>query len=163
MRQLRRGTLGTGVKSTHSVGSVVYDQGRTKTIPYKDVTSAQTIVADGVNNEFDLNFTATTIDYFEVFVGGRRLRKNQISVFDNSIALDSADGDVIENAEVTLENTLDGSGNITSSKIVLRDVPSANQNILIVRKIGKTWTDLGVSLSETQNDIGYFLRSGNRL
>jgi hypothetical protein len=36
LRQLRRGTLGTGVKSIHETGTKVYNQSSSKTIPYRD-------------------------------------------------------------------------------------------------------------------------------
>jgi hypothetical protein len=48
LRQIRRGTLGTGVKSVHSAGTKVYNQSSSKTIPYRDRTLTQSIVADGV-------------------------------------------------------------------------------------------------------------------
>ena len=38
LSQLRRGTLGTGVKSIYLEGENVYNQGATSTMPYKDET-----------------------------------------------------------------------------------------------------------------------------
>jgi hypothetical protein len=34
----------------------------------------------------------------------------------------------------------------------------ANQKLVIIRKIGKLWTDPGTPLKDAQNDIGSFLR-----
>ncbi len=162
LRQLRRGTLGTGVKDTYAAGVDVYDQSSSKTVPYKDVTQVQKEVADGVTDSFDLNFKASTANEFDVFVAGRRLRKTAISVFNPTIALDSIDGgDEVSPAEFTLNNTIDEeTGEILNSQLVLAETPAENQIINIVRKVGKIWAEPGVSLSQTQTDIGIFLRAG---
>ena len=47
LRQLRRGTLGTGVKTTYPVSTKVFDQNISKTVPYKDKTLAYNATADG--------------------------------------------------------------------------------------------------------------------
>ena len=150
LRQLRRGTLGTGVATKHVAGSDVYDQSSLKNIPYKDITQIQTIVGDGETDTFTLNFTPTNINQFEVFVGGKRLRKNAIQKFNQTLGLDSPDADETIPPEFSLSN-----GNL-----VLTDIPADGVNISIIRKIGKLWTEPGVSLGETQNDIGFFVRSG---
>ena len=158
LRQLRRGTLGTGVKDVNLAGTPIYDQGISKNIPYKDVTQIQEEVTYGTNR-IDLNFTANTVNEFEVFVAGRRLDKNEKTVFDPTIALDSPKGDFILPADFRLENIVE-QGKIVSSVVVLNEVPKENQKVVIVRKIGKMWHEPGVELGETQNDIGYFLRAG---
>jgi len=161
LRQLRRGTLGTGVKNINVAGTEVYDQGTSKTIPYKDVTQVQEVVVpDSPSDTILLNFKANSINEFEIFVAGKRLRKTTLDTFDPLLALDSPNGDTTLAAEFTLVNTFDDNGNIITSSVVLLDMPLANQKITIMRKIGRPWTDLGVSLGETQNDIGYFLRAG---
>ncbi len=162
LRQLRRGTLGTGVKDTYAAGTDIYDQSSLKTVPYKDVTQVQKEIADGITNTIDLNFKAASVNEFEVFVAGKRLRKAAISVFNPTLALDSVDGgDEISPAEFTLNNTVnEETGEIISSQLVLAETPEDNQIINIVRKIGKIWAEPGVSLSQTQTDIGIFLRAG---
>jgi hypothetical protein len=89
LRQLRRGTLGTGVKELHEQGSEVFDQNADKTVPYQDVTQTQIETADGNTDQFVLKFTASSINEFEVFVAGKRLRKTSIDEFDPVLALDS--------------------------------------------------------------------------
>lgn len=161
LRQLRRGTLGTGVKDIHPAGSDIYDQSNLKTVPYKDVTQVQKEIADGVTNTFTLNVKASSINEFDVFVAGKRLRKTAIAVFNPVLALDSPNGDVISPAEFTLNNTVNEvTGEIISSQVVLTVTPGENQTVNFVRKIGKVWTDPGESLSESQTDIGIFLRAG---
>ena len=161
LRQLRRGTLGTGVKDVHAIGSDVYDQSGLKNIPYKDVTQVQKEVANGATNTFTLNFKAASVNEFDVFVAGRRLRKTAIAVFNPTLALDSPDGDTVSPAEFTLNNTINTiTGAIISSQVVLAATPGADQTVNFVRKIGKVWNEPGQSLANSQTDIGLFLRAG---
>jgi hypothetical protein len=161
LRQIRRGTLGTGVKDRYAAGADIYDQNSNKTIPYKDVTQAQVENTTGTNDTYMLNFKASSVNEFEVFLAGRRLRKAAIAVFDQSVAFDSPKGDVIVPAEFTLENEINTTtGEIITSSIVLVTAPAADQQLLIVRKVGKLWSDIGESLGQAQNDIGFFLRAG---
>ena len=104
LRQLRRGTLGTGVKTEYSAGTIVQGQGIDETIPYKESTTVTDLseFADGSTKEILLDFdvfatayayaekigvtTLTDEEYetfvndiaasmIDVFVGGKRLRK----------------------------------------------------------------------------------------
>jgi hypothetical protein len=161
LRQLRRGTLGTGVKDTHDAGSDIYDQSMLKTVPYKDVTQIQKEEGNGVTSTWTLNFKAQTVNEFDVFVAGRRLRKTAIAVFNPIQALDSTDGDTVAPAEFTLNNTVnEETGEIISSQVELAVVPGNKQTVNFIRKIGKTWAAPGETLSTSQADIGIFLRAG---
>lgn len=218
LRQLRRGTLGTGVKQTHEIGSSVYDQGISKTIEYKDTTAVQEIVVpDIIVEELDsatqgynllendpllynkvevynsngellteddyrvesfyivffiditekvtikysdqtrylMNFDADNVNQFEVFLSGRRLENKESSVFNLQKSLDSPEGDDIIGPDFVLETDVNG-----NTYIRLTSVPETDQNIKIVRKTGSLWTQPGESITEEQNEIGYFLRSG---
>jgi hypothetical protein len=104
LRQLRRGTLGTGVKLEYPIGTLIQGQGPEETIPYKENTTVTdlTSFSDGSTREILLDFDvfATAYAYAEklnisvlnnteyetfvntvaasmidVFVGGKRLRK----------------------------------------------------------------------------------------
>lgn len=150
LRQLRRGTLGTGTPTVHSVGEKVFDQNIGKTVPYKDQTLVQNFEADGVTDTFAVDFEVNNVNEVEVFVSGTRLRKSAITVFDPSIALDSPQGDVEQPAEFTVAN----------GSIVLTAVPADEARITVVKKIGQTWTRLGESLSTAENSIAKFLRAG---
>lgn len=161
LRQLRRGTLGTGVKDTHDAGSDIYDQSMLKTVPYKDVTQIQKEEGNGVTSTWTLNFKAQTVNEFDVFVAGRRLRKTAIAVFNPIQALDSTNGDTVAPAEFTLNNTVnEETGEIISSQVELAVVPGNKQTVNFIRKIGKTWAAPGETLSTSQADIGIFLRAG---
>ena len=166
LSQLRRGTLGTGVKDVHVAGSRVNDQGNSQNMPYNDQTLISSFIADGTTNTVTLDFIPESpnlygdaIDTIEVFVAGRRLRKNSISSYrfettENEtiiepLAQDSPQGDITLDAEFTLE------GNV----LTFTDTPSENVQIQVIRKVGNTWSDPGTPLGQADNAISRFLRS----
>ena len=153
LRQLRRGTLGTGIKNIYTAGTRVVDQGIGKNIPYRDETLSQVFTADGTANSFALDFTPNSVNEFEVFVGGKRLRKNEISSYNITIDQDSPAGDEILPAEFT----------INGSNLELLSTPIENQRIIVVRRLGLIWNDPDTPLSRTDNDIARFLRAGTSL
>jgi len=148
LRQLRRGTLGTGVKQVYTAGTRIFDQSAKETIPYKDELISTVLTPDGSTGNFELDFTPSSADDFEVFAGGKRLRKNVIDVFDPTIDQDSPEADVEAEAEF----------NVTDNILTLNYVPSINEKIIVVRKQGKVWNPTGTSLTEAENDIARFLR-----
>jgi len=159
LKQLRRGTLGTGVPEVHQVGSDVQDQSRNTIMPYRDETVTLIFDGDETTNTFELDFIPLRVDEFEVFVAGRRLRKNMIDSYQfeytqngevvSAIAQDSPEGDVVLPPEYTVENNI----------LTLLESPGVNQKVMVVRKIGKLWTDPGTPLSDADTDIGRFLRA----
>jgi len=50
IRQLKRGTLGTGIKAAHNEGTLVRDQSIIQTVPYKDEFITSVAVSDGYTN-----------------------------------------------------------------------------------------------------------------
>jgi len=162
LRQLRRGTLGTGVSTLLTSGTEVRDQSPGENIPYKDQTLTQLFTADGTTASYELDFTPTQgINEFEVFVAGRRLRKNTISSYQvdtkdingnfvtRFIAQDSVEGDTTLPVEFTL----------TGSTLDLTVTPEAEQKVVVVRRVGQTWTKAGESLVDAKNDIAEFLKA----
>ena len=151
LSQLRRGTLGTGVKDIYLIGENVYNQGPGSSMPYKDETITSQFLADGTTATYSLDFTPTSIDEFEVFVAGRRLRKNAISSYNFTalVAQDSPEGDV----------TLPAEFSVVGSTLTLTETPSANIKVTVVRRTGIIWTDAGIRLSESESDISKFLRA----
>ena len=163
LKQLRRGTLGTGVKNVYEIGTEIYDQSITATMPYKDETLTTIFTADGTSAIYELDFTPNSVNEFEVFVAGRRLRKAELQSYqldtdirtayataDQAINQDSPEGDVTLPAEFSLQN---------ENELVLLETPGENQKVIIVRKQGRLWTDPGTPVSEADTDIGRFLRS----
>tara|TARA_Y100000389_G_C17464924_1_gene524670 strand:- start:327 stop:4988 length:4662 start_codon:yes stop_codon:yes gene_type:complete len=163
LTQLRRGTLGTGVKETYTVGTEIYDQSQTSTLPYKDEVITSTFTADGTSSVYELDFTPSSVNEFEVFVAGRRLRKTALESYQLNTALrtahatseqiisqDSPEGDVTLPQEFSLQN---------GNELVLLETPGENQKVIIVRKQGRLWNNQGTALSNAESDISRFLLS----
>jgi len=160
LSQLRRGTLGTGVKGIYSAGTSGIEVSGANNVPYKDELYTTVYTGDGTADEFVLDFTPSSSNEFEVFVGGKRLRKNSISSYRfeytdgngtvvDSIAMDSPEGDVTLPAEFSYSGTT----------LTLASVPADSVKVVVIRKKGLTWSDAGKTLSESQTDIAKFLRS----
>jgi hypothetical protein len=150
LSQLRRGTLGTGVKDTHIEGTTVFNSGLTSVMPYKDETLTTQFIADGISSTYTLDFVASSINEFEVFVGGKRLRKNAISSYVslNPTYQDSPEGDV----------TLPAEFSVNGSTLTLTTTPTENVKVTVVRRSGIIWTNPGTQLSKADSDIARFLR-----
>lgn len=152
LSQLRRGTLGTGPREVYASGTELMDQSLSETIPYTD-EHISLIKVDDESTRIVLDWTPSKgINEFEVFVGGKRLRKNAIQVFDSSVSQDSPEADLVVPPEYTLE--LVGS----SAVVVLANRPPANSRVLIVRKVGKQWQSAGEQLRYSKNSIAEFIR-----
>ena len=160
LRQIRRGTLGTGVNALLTAGTEVEDQGPQNTVPYKDEIYTTVYTPDGTTGVFELDFTPNSVNEFEVFMAGRRLRKNAISSYQvdtkdsegnfvtRFIDQDSPEGDVTADAEFTL----------AGSTLTLYRTPEEEEKIVVVRRLGRSWTPTGTSLADAKNDIADFLR-----
>ena len=151
LRQLRRGTLGTGIAEVHKTGSDLFDQSFMQTMPYKDETLTQVFDADGSTKAVTVDFIPKSVNDFEIFVAGKRMRKNAISSFDVTSDLDSPEGDITLPAEFSVDGT--------TSTITLLDTPAINSKIIVVRRVGRTWTNPGIPLHRQENNIARFLRS----
>ena len=121
LRQLRRSTLGTGTKLIYNTGAKIYNQGPSESIPYQDVSITSSIynvptgLTDGTTDKLVVNFIPTSLNEFEVYLAGRRLRNHAISVYQQEersgetvvtdiVAQDSPEGDVTVPAEYSLNN-----------------------------------------------------------
>ena len=164
LSQLRRSTLGTGARTVYEAGTECMDQSDKETIPYKD-QMVSTIALDDESTQILLDWMPTNgVNELEIFVGGRRLRKNAITAYQfqetdadgnlvtSLIDQNSPGGDVVLDAEFTL--TIDND----VATVSLVDTPEANSRILIVRKLGKTWQSPGEQLRYSQNPIAQFIR-----
>jgi hypothetical protein len=148
--QLRRGTLGTGIKNNYESGTEVFDQSAFQTVPYKDETITEIFTSDGSTENITLSWIPLSVNEFEVFVAGRRLRKNSISSYNATLGMDSPEADVILPAEFSVSGT--------STICTLLVAPPVNTKIIVVRRIGKLWNN-STPLSQTENDIARFLRA----
>jgi hypothetical protein len=162
--QLHRGTLGTGPKDTYEAGTECMDQSNSETIPYTD-QMVSLIALDDESTQVVLDWVPTKgVNEFEIFVGGRRLRKNAIpsyqfqevdasgNVITGLIDQNSPEGDTVLQPEFTL--AIDD--NIATVSLV--ETPAENSRILVVRKLGKTWQLPGEQLRYADNSIANFIR-----
>jgi hypothetical protein len=110
LSQLRRGSYGTAIKETHSAGSSVVDVSPTESLPYTETQDREDFVSDGsslligplsyipvkgTRATWTYNTIPTTngpCDQVEIFVGGRRLRKDPISVYTEELGASSPEG-----------------------------------------------------------------------
>ena len=113
--QLRRGTLGTGIKA-HSSGAEVVDASGTQTIPYADTIYTNTFTGDGSTVEFALSQTPSSASELDIFIGGQRL------------LLTSEDGS-------TINYSVDGS----TTAVTLSTAPASGTQIKILHKKGQVW------------------------
>jgi len=173
---LRRGYLGTSIKEVHAKDTQVIDTGFTETVPYNDEQDKTDIVSDGTSLligplEFvprkGGTFTDSTLptdygrcDDIEVFVGGRRLYKDQFKMYDTTTAAYSPDGDVQYEAEFSVDGI--------NEYIRLTDPVAAGTRITIIRRTGRTWYNRGettvsngTSLSESTTPIAKFLQNSS--
>ena len=151
LQQLRRGTFGTGIAEIHHANTDVYDQSAFQNVPYKDSFISETYTgADVVNNTLNIGFTPKSVNEFELFVGGKRMRKNSISVYDPTLGQDSPEADSTVPAEFSVTGT--------TAVITFTSTLVENAQILLVRKQGKIWQTGTDPLSQTENDIARFIR-----
>ncbi|SVC82475.1 uncharacterized protein METZ01_LOCUS335329, partial [marine metagenome] len=130
LSQLRRGTLGTGIKA-HSGGTKVVDASGKNTVPYGDTIYTNTYISDGSTVSFNTTFTPSVAPAgttepgkpdIDIFIGGQRLLWR------------SEDGS-------TLNYVCDGS---TANVVLTSSVP-ANVQIKILQKKGRVWYTQGSS------------------
>ena len=172
--QLRRGVQGTAIKELHSVDSYVTDLGPRESIPYTENQERADFISDGSSlliGPLDFvptksstgSWINTTIpqdygrcDIVEVFVGGRRLRKTPLTVFDETLGPVSPGAD----REIEAEFSVDG----TNPYVRLTDTVTAGTRITIIKRTGQTWYDkgentasAGITLLENNTPISKFI------
>ena len=113
--QLRRGTLGTGIKD-HSDGTLVVDASGSQTIPYADTVHTNTFTGDGSTVIFALSQAPSSASELDIFIGGQRL------------LLTSEDGS-------TINYSVDGS----TTAVTLSTAPADGTQVKILHKRGQVW------------------------
>ena len=91
-------------------------------------------------------------DQIEVFAGGRRLRKDSVSIYDESNGSDSPSADKLVEAEFSVDGE--------TPYVRITDPLPAGTRVTVVRRVGRTWYDrgqttasTGVTLSKNSNPI----------
>ena len=111
--QLRRGTLGTGIKE-HGSGTEVVDASGTQTIPYADTVYTNTFTGDGSTTVFALSQAPASASELDIFIGGQRL------------LLTSEDGSTINYS-------------VAGANVTLSTVPASGTQVKILHKKGQVW------------------------
>ena len=111
--QLRRGTLGTGIKE-HGSGAEVVDASGTQTIPYADTVHTNTFTGDGSTVTFALSQAPASASELDIFIGGQRL------------LLTSEDGSTINYS-------------VSGSNVTLSTAPASGTQVKILHKKGQVW------------------------
>ena len=158
LRQIRRGTLGTGIKETYAVNTKVIGQGIEENIPYKDEIYKTKYVGDSSTKQFLLDWIPTSVNEFDVYLGGIKLRKDVITSFDPTKDQDSPEGDITIAPEYTMETIIFGEATVTA--IYLADYlnpPADGTLIEVVRKTGRVWSEQGKTIADSENQICKFI------
>jgi hypothetical protein len=111
--QLRRGTLGTGIKG-HGSGTEVVDASGTQTIPYADTVYTNTFTGDGSTVVYALSQAPSSASELDIFIGGQRL------------LLTSEDGSTINYS-------------VSGANVTLSTAPASATQIKILHKKGQVW------------------------
>ena len=162
LQNIRRGFQGTSIRPIHSAGTQVIDTGFTEQVPYNDEQDKVDFVSDGTSLLIGPleyvpvkggEFTDSNIpegygrcDNVELFVGGRRLRKDQFTMYDTTKAAYSPDGDVQYDAEFSVDGI--------NEYIRLTDPVAPGTRITVIRRTGRTWYDRGESTVSNGNSLG---------
>lgn len=159
--RLRRGSLGTAIAEVHAEGSYVIDSGPSETIPYRETQEKFNFVSDGSTLLIGpLSFVpkkSTTprsswyvdsipeeygpCDNAEVFAGGRRLRKDPITVYAETLGMTSP----VADTQVEAEFSADG----VTPYIRLTTAMPAGTRITVIVKQGNVWYEPGSNTATT--------------
>ncbi len=166
---MRRATLGTGAPVQHRFSTLVLDIGPTETIPYSDRHIVETTISNGIDTNINLNYvplvfdpltSQNNYDTIDVFVGGQRLKKIEYQLFKESNGYPySPEGDSTMPAEFTTTGTNYGTETNPVGRITLAAPAIENSKIVVVKKIGREWTDPGTDLTNSNNDIANFIKN----
>jgi hypothetical protein len=132
LTKIRRGTLGTGSPIKHKSNNLVVNLGPSETIGYQDTQDITRILTTAEKTyQVSLPY-APEINNVEVFVGGLRLRKSHLSIFNSDLEFPySPEGDSINSPEFTVDQS--------SKTLYLTNAVPAQREILVVKRQGKIW------------------------
>jgi hypothetical protein len=178
LSQLRRGCYGTAIAELHPARSRVVDSSISETIPYNDQQSKYVFDENTLSNKLLIgpldfvpvksnrsNWFRSTIseeygpcDQIEVFVAGKRLRKDPLEVYNEELGAHSPAADSTLEAEFSVEGE--------TPYVKLTTLPPAGTQITIIRRTGKIWNDRtpdaitasnGVTMHKNTNSLVNFI------
>jgi hypothetical protein len=174
LKQLRRGAFGSPIETMLASETRVVNIGKSDILPYQDTQERADFVSDGSSlligpleyiptKSTRSGWERTSIpeeygacDLIEVFLAGKRLRKDPLVVYNESIAQTSPDADILIEAEFSVDGL--------TPYIRLTSAAPAGARIQIIRKIGKIWYErgevsasTGITLLENNTPIAKFI------
>jgi hypothetical protein len=173
LSQLRRGVFGSSIPEIHLKDSNISDSSETETLPYSEEQQRFDFVGDGSSlligplpfipskvNKSNWFKTDIPDEYgpcyeLEIFVAGKRLRKDPVDIYDESLGSFSP----LADKTVQAEFSVDGS----TPFVRISEPVEAGLRIIIIRKQGRLWYDnklLDISsapLIENTNTIARFI------
>ncbi|NBR60165.1 MAG: hypothetical protein EBT86_00675 [Actinobacteria bacterium] len=128
------------------------DSSRTIVVPWipKYRASATPETVDDINKRYVLDT--------EIFVGNKRLQKYKFSKHNKDIHPESPEGDEFFDPEYTTDGINHGTDDKILGLIYLKDLPPENLPITLVHRRLTSWEDQNKSLSESDNEVAYFLK-----
>jgi hypothetical protein len=171
--QLRRGYEGTSIPEIHVKGSSVINSSRNEILPYKEEQDKYSFVSDGSSLLIGpLSFIPSKItksSWFktsipdaygpcyelEIFVGGKRLKKDPIEIYDENLGVESP----LSDKTIEAEFSVDGENPF----VRLTSPAPAGTRITVVKRTGNTWYDYdgdqfsNSSLVKNQTAIAKFI------
>ena len=130
--RLKRGTLGTGIKS-HASGASVVDAGGLQTVPYADTITTKTYTGDGSTVQFATTHAPSREEDLDIFIGGQRL------LFKHET----------EDSTLVRGYSVDGS----TAFVTLTTAPANGTQVKIVQKRGNTWYTAGATTAADGNGL----------
>jgi len=182
LSQLRRGSYGTAIAAIHENGSEIVDVSVAENLPYNESQEREDFVSDGSTTiigplsfvpkkssrdnwyKDDIPEEYGPCDEIEVFVGGRRLRKDPITVYSEDLGSSSPEADIQVQAEFSVNGT-DNYIRLSSLDVISADQDKrAGVRITIIRKTGQIWYDRsldnvskGLTLVDNESPILKFI------
>jgi hypothetical protein len=146
---LRRGTLGTGIKSLHKESSIVLDQSPAQNIPLTETKNVDKFM---INTTTDISFTLTNVvvgstvtnayNHIEVVYQGRILRKpisNPASMYkitDASVAYDSGEVNSAGTSSTVILNP-EFSINTATNVVTINFQPQVGSEVKVVQLVSQ--------------------------
>jgi hypothetical protein len=165
LTELRRGVHGSAIAEIHKSGSYVVDVSLAENLPYTETQNRFDFVSNGTPDDSTAgtaqtmgplefiplkslknNWYRETIpedfgpcDTVEVFVGGRRLRKDPILVYDETEGSSSPLADKMLEAEFSVDGT--------TNTIRLTTPAPLGTRVTVIRKVGTVWNNAATGSS----------------
>lgn len=179
IKNLTRGTYGTGTPEITLAGEMVIDQGKPHIIPYNDTITESHIEFKKDKFAYILPYIVDSNNNIEIYMNGRKLRKNDIELYNPYKNLDSPEADdnrgaefivmtnpgydsfSLDMVEYSLSPTIlgnDGYSLLILNPQYLDIEPQDGDTIKIVKKEGMYWHSDGQPISTSTSAIATFLK-----